>query len=243
MIKKYLAAVRELLERIAEEEAEPIGRAAELVAQAVQAGGVLHVVGAGHSAMVGEELFYRAGGLAAISPLLDSDITVSRGAERSTALERVEGYARALLSHAGIQPEDAVLVVSTSGVNTFPVEAALYAREVGASTIGITSVTYSTGLPPRNPYGKRLLEVVKVVIDNKAPPGDAVIPLEGQGAAVAPVSTLTGCFIANAVVALAAERLAGGGTTPPIWLSSHLPGADRHNAELLTRYRPRIRLL
>ena len=132
-------------------------------------GGLLHVIGAGHSAMLGEELFYRAGGLA----------PVNHGAMRSTMLERVEGYVATLLRSAGVREGDVVLVVSTSGVNVFSVEAALEARKLGAKTVAITSKQYSSPLELRNPWGKRLYEVADVVIDNKVPRGDAVLELEG----------------------------------------------------------------
>ncbi|MEO2152301.1 MAG: sugar isomerase domain-containing protein, partial [Thermococcus sp.] len=142
MIEKYHSAVLEILERIKREEKENIERAAGLLNETLKSGGIVHVVGAGHSAMLGEELFYRAGGLAPVNPILDTDINVSHGAEKSTAMEDVKGYAEVLLRTAGVREGDVVIVVSTSGVNQFPVEAAVFARELGAKTVGITSVNY-----------------------------------------------------------------------------------------------------
>ncbi|MGY4707680.1 SIS domain-containing protein [Candidatus Bipolaricaulota sp. J31] len=243
MIKRFLEIVEELLSRVVEEEAEAMRKASELLFNVMKRDGIMHVVGAGHSAIVGEELFYRAGGMAIINPLLNSDINVSRGAERSTSLEGLAGYARILLEHAGVEPGDAVLVVSTSGVNVFPVEAALCAKELGAHTLGLTSVEYSMGLSARNSYGKRLFEVVDVVLDNKVPPGDAVLRVKGLEVPVAPVSTILNSFIVHSVIALTVERAVEAGMKPPIWLSAHLEGAREHNGELFRRYRPRVRLL
>ncbi len=242
VIDRYLDVVTDVLKRIAEEERSRIEKAAEIVADATENGKVVHVIGAGHSAMLGEELFYRAGGLANVNPIIDTDITVGHGAKKSTLLEHVVGYARALLESARVEQGDVVIVVSTSGVNTFPVEAAIVAKELGARTIGITSVSYSKTLQPKNPYGKRLFEVVDVYIDNKVPKGDAALEL-GEGIKVAPLSTIANCFIANAIVAKAVEKMLAKGIKPAVWISSHLPEAKKHNEELFKKFGSKIKLL
>ncbi len=243
VVEEYFSRIVGILERVVREEADRIREAARVFAEAIRGGGVIHVVGAGHSAMAGEELFYRAGGLAPVNPIIDADITVAHGALRSTLLEGVVGYAEALLRSARVRRGDVVVVVSTSGVNVFPVEAALKAREMGARTVAVTSVSYSSSLKPRNPWGKRLYEVAEVVLDNKVPPGDAVLEVEGVPVKVAPVSTIANSFILNLVAAEAARLLAEWGLEPPVWISSHLPGAEEHNSRLFERYHGRIRLL
>ncbi|MFA4640069.1 SIS domain-containing protein [Pyrococcus kukulkanii] len=243
MMEEYYTKVRTLLEKILIEEKQAIEEAADLIVASIKEGGILHVIGAGHSAMAGEELFYRAGGLASVNPILDSDINISHGAQKSTAMEKIPGYARVLLESAGIRENDALLVVSTSGVNQFPVEAAMVGKEKKLKTIGITSVSYSKTLEPKNEYGKRLFEVVDVVIDNKVPPGDAVIKIGDLTTKVAPVSTITNCFIVNSLVIKVVEKLLNENITPPIWISAHLPEAKLHNSRLFKEYRERIKLL
>lgn len=240
MIETYHRAIADILRCIAEEEGENIRRAAALVADSISADGLVYVIGAGHSAMVGEELFFRAGGLAPVRPLLELEITLPHGATKATALEGLPGYARTVLSRSGITHRDVLMVVSNSGVKAFPVEAALWAREREVRTVAITSREYSSSLPIRNPYGKRLFEVVDVTVDNKVPPGDALLEIGGHPARVGPTSTIAACFIADAIAATAAAILAERGIEPPIWLSSHLPGADEHNRGLLERYRGRV---
>ncbi len=243
VLSRYLGIVEGLLERIASEEASSIEKAADILAETYLRGGVLHVVGAGHSSIIGEEMFYRAGGLAFIYPLVDADIAVHRGARRASLLEKLQGYAETLLRSQGLSSSDSVLVVSTSGVNTFPVEAAHYARKTGCSTIAVTSKSYSASLEPRNPYGKRLYEIVDVAVDNKVPPGDASLELEGLPVKVAPVSTIANTFIVHSISALTAKKLAERGVEPPIWISIHVPGGKEHNEDMMDKYRPRIRLL
>ncbi len=243
LAREYYYTIQSLLEKILDEELDNIKKAAHMIAETGRSGHIVHVVGAGHSAMLAEELFYRAGGLAFINPLIDTDITVGHGAYRSTLLEKVVGYAEALLKSSRVVEGDVVIVVSTSGVNTFPVEAALKANEMGAKTIAITSKNYSSRLEPRNPWGKRLFEVANIVIDNKVPPGDAVLEVPGLEVRVSPVSTILNSFIAGLIVAYTVEELVRTGAKPPVWLSSHLPNAKEHNEKLFREYSKRIKLL
>ncbi len=243
VVARYYEIISGLLREIFESERENISKAARVIADSLEHGNILHVFGAGHSAMAGEELFYRAGGLVPVYPLINSDINLCHGAFRSTAMEKVIGYAEILLNDHGVKEGDVVIVVSTSGVNVFPVEAALKARERGARVIAITSVKYSSTLKPRNPYGKHLYEVADIVIDNHVPRGDAVLEIPGLETKVAPVSTITNSFIVNSIVAEAVSILVSKGVKPPIWISAHLEGAEEWNKKMAAKYKARIPLL
>ncbi len=59
---EYFDVVRSLLDEVERAEAENMEEAATLIAEAIADGRVLHYFAAGHSHMLGEELFYRAGG-------------------------------------------------------------------------------------------------------------------------------------------------------------------------------------
>ncbi len=73
LYKEYLANVQNLVASVADTQSEKIEKAAELVANAWKNDGMLYVFGCGHSHIIGEDLFYRAGGTAAICAMLDSD--------------------------------------------------------------------------------------------------------------------------------------------------------------------------
>ncbi len=242
-IYEYYAKVRDIIKEIYSSEKQNILKAAEMFADALMSGRIIHVAGAGHSAMAGEELFYRAGGLVPVDPMIGNDITINSGAIKSTMMESIVGYAKVLLSYHNVEKDDVVVIVSTSGKNQFPVEMAAEAKNLGAKTIGITSVKYSETLKPKNTYGKRLFEVVDIVIDNHVPPGDATIGYEGFPMKTSPLSTIANTFIVNSIVAQTTQILLEKGVEPPIWLSAHLPGAMEHNLKLLEKYRGRIRLL
>src|SRR2546421_6254354 len=64
---------------VMEHQASAIEEAARFITQSVQRDGVLHMFGSGHSHLPAEEAFYRSGGLAAVSPLLDPSLMFHEG--------------------------------------------------------------------------------------------------------------------------------------------------------------------
>jgi len=243
ILDETYSIVNSLLKKVKEEERENIEKAAQVLAESLENGGILHVIGAGHSAIIGEELAYRAGGLVPVNPIMNTDINVYHGALKSTEMEHVEGYAEIILRAMQVQKGDVVLVVSSSGVNTFPVEAAIKAKSLGCPVIAITSLEYSKSLTPKNKYNKRLFEVADVVIDNKVPRGDATLEIPGFQMKIFPVSTIIVAFIAQTIVVLAIKKLVEKGVEPPVFLSAHLPGAQEHNIKVIERYKNRLKYL
>lgn len=210
-------------------------KAADLIAAAARADRRVYVFGTGHSHMMAEELHYRAGGLAITVPILCGSIMLQDGAVASSHFERIEGAVRPILDRYGIRDGDVLVVVSNSGVNAAPIEAARYAREKGAAIIALTSVAYSNTIARGR---TQLLSLADVVLDNDAPSGDAVLEIAGSALKVGPVSTALGVTILNAVFADVAARLVGEGDAP-IYLSANMPGSGDVNRSLVERYRDR----
>lgn len=210
-------------------------KAADLIAAAARADRRVYVFGTGHSHMMAEELHYRAGGLAITVPILCGSIMLQDGAVASSHFERIEGAVRPILDRYGIRDGDVLVVVSNSGVNAAPIEAARYAREKGAAIIALTSVAYSNTIARGR---TQLLSLADVVLDNDAPSGDAVLEIAGSALKVGPVSTALGVTILNAVFADVAARLVGEGDAP-IYLGANMPGSGDINRSLVERYRDR----
>jgi uncharacterized phosphosugar-binding protein len=234
----YLRRVQEVLSVAAHDEANAIGRAAEAIADAFARDGILYVFGSGHSHVFAEEAFYRAGGSARISPILQDDYMLHVSAQRSTELERQEGHAEKILGLYPIRPGvDAMLVVSNSGSNALPIEIASVAKGLGLPVIAITSIAYarSTSGP-----GPRLHDVADIVLDNHCPPGDALVPVAPGLPKVGPGSSTVGIALLNAIIVQAIALQAAAGFYPDIYLSAGMPNAAEHNRELADRFRSRI---
>ncbi len=237
----YFDLIRELLDEVQRSEEESIERSAMLIADRIARGRVLHYFAAGHSHMLGEELFYRAGGLAPVNAIMEPSLMVSHGAAKSSKMECLHGLAKVIFEESGIEPDDVLMIASTSGVNAVPVEMAAEAAAAGVRIIGITSIGASRATPLRNGSGKRLFELADVVIDTHVPYGDAAIDVEGVAQRIAPVSTVIGAAIVNALVVRVVRLLVERGIEPPVFASANIPGGQEFNASLLKRYSGRIR--
>ena len=155
---------------------------------------------------------------------------------KSTYLERVEGYAQALVElHRG-EEQDTVMVTSNSGRIAVPVEMCLAARAKGAKVIAMTSMQHSSGCTSRHSSGKKMYEIADVTIDNHGEPGDAAFPIEGLDTPIGPTSSITGITIAQALVCQVVDNLVQAGLQPPVCKSSNVDGGDAHNNRMFDTY-------
>lgn len=234
----YFLKIQELLVNAVSEAKAELARAGAVLADRFSRDGILYVFGSGHSHVFAEEAFYRAGGAARVCPILDPEYMLHVSARRSTELERQSGLAEGLLARYDISPErDALLVVSNSGANLLPVEVAQTAKERNMPVIAITSVSYALKSVAK---GGRLHEVADFVLDNKCPPGDALIELRHDLPKVGPASTVVGLALLNALIIETLARQVADGVTPDIYLSSGLPGAQESNQVVSDRFLRRI---
>ena len=224
--------IYELLARVVtESKAEIVGTAAAIVATG-KAGGLLRPAGAGHSLVVVLETFFRAGGLAFVRPIWDERIVPLYGPVRATHAEREPGLGRAAAEAADIRPEDTVLVISTSGVNPFPVEVAQVGREHGATVVAMTSLAASAKAPPRADV--RLADVATIVIDTQVPAGDVTWPLD------APVTAPASSLITTALWTAILREVHTLWPEAPRWRSANVVGTDGANETILASLVDRI---
>ena len=127
--EQYLENAIELLKKVKDSQRDNIIRAAEMTADSVENGGMLFVFGTGHSHMLAEELFYRAGGLVDVYPILEESLMLHNGAAKSSDIERLEGYAAIILKHTPLKRGDTIIIASNSGRNALTVEMAMESRK------------------------------------------------------------------------------------------------------------------
>ncbi|MGJ4857883.1 SIS domain-containing protein [Labrys sp. KB_33_2] len=232
----YLAELTRRIGALFWANAEAIAAAAAAVERTARQDGLVYVFGTGHSHMLAEEAHYRAGGLALTVPILSAVTMLHDGSVASTVFERIPGLVAPVLARYPIGAKDVLFIASNSGVNAAIIEAAEIGKATGATIVAITSLAYSSQVARGRP---RLADLADVVLDNGAPPGDAVMVLPGSELRTGPVSTSIGAALLNAVFAEAAARLQAEGGNAPIYRSANMPGAQEINAGLVARYRPR----
>lgn len=240
--RTYFRRLYDIIERMMGSQGRNIETAASWMADTLIDGGVVHLFGSGHSHMVAEEVFHRAGSLLPLNPMLDANLTLFSDVN-ATLLERTSGYGKVIVGSHDIRPGEAVFVISNSGVNPVPLEVAIEAKTRGGKTIGITSVSQYRDAPSRSESGERLCDVVDLTIDTHVPSGDALIQIDGLDTPVGGVSSAIGIAIINAIIVEAADIMMRRGVTPPVIPSMNLPGGDEQMARLIERYGHRLPLL
>lgn len=237
----YLDQAIELLQEVRRTQAAGIAQAAEAVARAIQEDHLVYVFGATHAGILAQELFYRAGGMVPVNPVLPPGLTTDVVPSTLTSrIERLPGYGAQVLAETPIAAGDVVIVHSVSGRNAAAVEFAQGARQRGAYVIAVTSLAYSRAVQPRTSGLPRLFETADLVLDNLAPVGDALVELPGLPQHVGPISTVTGAAMLNAVIVAAARLLLERTGDAPVFMSANLDGGDAHNQRWLEHYRGRL---
>jgi uncharacterized phosphosugar-binding protein len=232
----YVDSVDQLIDTFARTQGPAVEEAAGLLAASLGRGGVLHVFGSGHSQMAAQEVYLRAGGLAAVNAILDNNLSFY-GTVNSDQLERLEGYARILLCDQDLRAGEVLVVVSNSGVNPVPIEVAQIGRDRGCRIVAVTSAANYADTPSRHSSGVRLSDVADVVIDTSAPVGDAIVRIDGMDHKVGAASTVLTAIAMQSVVV---EAIARSGTSPDIFRSANVPGGDADNVEIAKRHRDRL---
>jgi uncharacterized phosphosugar-binding protein len=240
--RDYFRRLYDVIEEIAGSQGQAIETTAGWIADSLATGGVTHLFGSGHSHMVAEEVFHRAGSLLPLNPMLDANLTFL-GHLNATLLERTGGYGKVIVGSHDIREGEVVIVISNSGVNPVPIEVALAARERGAKTVAITSVRHYVNAPSRMPDGRRLGDVTDLTIDTHIPAGDALIEIPGIDTRVGGASSAVGIAIVNAIVVETACIMQRRGLAPPVIPSMNVPGGDEQMEQLVKRYGARLPLL
>lgn len=244
----YFDAVTSLMRHILDTQAEAICSAAALLADQIAQDRLVHIYGpGGHSNLASQEVFFRAGGLMHISAILDEGTLLSSGALRSMAIERTPGYGRIVIDDQCLGPDDLLILVNAYGINAALIDAALRARELGISTIGVSSRRHadetSPDHPARHPSGQNLHDVVDLHIDTHVPIGDALIQVEGAVEKSAASSTFANAFTLNWLMLATLQELVARGVEVPMWRSGNAPGGDEANARFISQFKGRVRCL
>lgn len=225
-----------IIQTIMREEEPGIEQAAAALKNTIAQGGMLYTFGTGHSTMLCMEPFMRAGGIGACYPILDDRLMphiVKKPEDRM--LEREEGVTAEIFKRYPIKKGDTMFVFCYGGKNATSVDACLLCREMGVTTIGISSVEHATAVGPHHSSGLLVHQACDISIDTHGRTGDA--SLDFGSFTACPISTITGAAIVQAVTARAIELMLAEGIDPEVLLSMNVPGGDEHNKPIMDKYR------
>lgn len=212
-MKQYLNQAAGRIAGLSSQQAA-LEKAAGLLADAIDGGGLIHIFGAQpFAAALISQVFYRGGGLAALNPILDPALDVAHGAWRSALCRELEGFAPSVLEYyETIAPGDCLLLLSVEAHSLHFREALAWGNQKGLNVVALLPLE---GPPPG---GCTLIDL--------GPPGS-----DGQLAAA---FSLTLEWLLQRGAALA--------KAPPCWRGRGVPETGANRA-LLDEYLSRIRHL
>ena len=240
---EYIDNIKKITAKIESDGAESIEKAAALFSKALIENKKIFIFGTGHSHMLAEELFYRAGGLVKIQPVLVEELMLHIDAYGSTEAERIEGLADKIFDDYSMNMGDTIIIISNSGRNGVVVDMALLCKEKGLNIIALTNLEHTNSGASRHKSGKRLCEIADIVLDNFGCVGDACISVDKVEGKICATSTVAGAMILNCVVAQAVDLCAKEGFIPEHFASANIDGGDEINDRLIKKYKKEIKHL
>lgn len=240
---EYIENIKDIIAQIESGCSESIEKTAEVLSSALIGGKKIFLFGTGHSHMLAEELFYRAGGLLNIQPVLIDTLMLHIDAAGSTEAERKEGLAQTIFSDYAMSAEDVIIIISNSGRNGVVIDMALLCKEKGLTVIALTNLRHTNAGKSRHASGKRLCEIADIVLDNCGCVGDACIEVDGIEGKICATSTVAGAMILNASIAQAVQLCSEKGFYPEHFCSANIDGGDEINNRLIEKYKKEIKHL
>ena len=244
----YYKRIIENLEEINAKQGDNIIKAGALMADAIADDRLISVYGGGgHTTLPVGEMFFRAGGLACINPVMETGLSVFNQALKYLELERTVNYGGSIMRYYDLKKDDMLIIFHNIGINPATIDAAMEAKKNGVKIIAVSSSYWQTQMPAdhfiRHPSGKNLFDFADVCIDDYNPVGDAVVNVPGLDTPIAPVSNIVDFYIAHLLEIECVRQCVERGITPPVWSSANTPGGDEKNAAYLEKYRPRVKML
>ena len=221
----YVAAAFANIQEVLEKQADNIRKAGALMADAIEADKLISVYGGGgHTTLVMGEMFFRAGGLSNINPIMETGLSVFNQSLKYLELERCVNYGAAIMKYYDLKKDDLLIIFHNIGINAATIDAALEAKKNGVT-------------------GKNLFDLADVCIDDYNPVGDSAVKVPGFDTAIAPISNVVDFTIAHLLEIECVRECVARGITPPVWRSANAPGGDEFNAALIKKYKPLIKNL
>lgn len=212
---RYIEEINKVIEKIDLTQADAIKEAAEICAETIASGKMVHLFGSGHSVLPIQDMFPRYGGVVGWHPLMDprlmwSNVIGPGGARELLWIERQEGYIANFLQSYNLQEGEVMIVYSHGGLNAAPIECAMYAKERGLTVIAVTSGENYEKAKAVHSSGNKLGDVADILIDNCCPLEDALVEIPGYPQHVGASSTVAVMTITQALAsetALVLEKM------------------------------------
>lgn len=244
----YFEKLMENFRIVNETQEENIKKAGALMADAIANDRLISVYGGGgHTTLPVGEMFFRAGGLSCINPIMETGLSVFNQALKYLELERTVNFGSAIVRYYNLKKDDVLIIFHNIGINPATIDASMEAKKRGVKIVAVSSSAWQTEMPAdhfiRHPSKTNLFDYADVCIEDFNPVGDAVVHVPGLETPIGPISNIADFYIAHLLEIECVRQCVAAGITPPVWSSANEPGGDEKNAAYLKKYRPRVKML
>ena len=233
LLDRYNERLDQLIHKVRTTQRENIIKAGEMIAETVANGGNIYLSKICHS--IENDLIYRGGG-----PIFYKHFSYGmqverngRVRDRSDLNSSVWGMAEYALKMSDMRPGDVLMVSSVSGRTVSTVDLAYEAKKYGIKVIAFLSMEYAKAVEAVHPSGKKLYEMVDLVMDNCAPAAEAMMEVPGIEAHYAAASGIASDILLWSMTTVAIEKLMEQGITPGILKSANFPGGNDYNKTII----------
>lgn len=249
LAKQWLDNARNVMDQIETTQMESIRKAAEVMADSIEAGRWVHTFGCGHATLPIEEMYPRIGGFVGFHPIVELPLTFftnivgGMSVHNFVFLERVEGYGKEIMKGYNFDKNDCMWLFSHTGINAVNIDVALEAKRLGMKVIVFGSAGEAAGKQTRHSSGKTIFELADIIVDTCVPIQDASVPLKNHCDKIGPVSTMAFVTAVWMTVTTVAEILADRGVKLYIHPSHNVPGdttAKERLNDALVEYKRRV---
>lgn len=239
-----------VMDKIEETQMDNIRKVAELMADTIQSGHLVHTFGCGHANLPIEEMYPRIGGFVGFHPLCElpltffTHITGEMGINQFLWLERAEGFGKAIMDSWNFDPKDVMWIFSHTGINAVNIDVALEAKKRGMKVVVFGSASQTGDKKPRHSAGKNLFEIADYVVDSCCPLQDASVELKNHQDKIGPLSTMAFVTTVWMTICTVAEILADRGVKLYIHPSHNVPGDTTAHERLdacLAKYKEAVK--
>lgn len=194
----YNEVVDVIIKDIFDNQLSNIKKACSIIKDVINNNGNFYIIGTGHSHMMAEEFYIMQPSNKIYKPILLPELMLHQFPNKSTYIERLEGYANIITTMYPLTSNDCMMLVSNSGRNGMMVELADIAKRKNAKVITVTNLQQAQVIPSRHTNGKNIIDYGTVNISNCGKFGDCAYTLS-NGTKCGPTSTISTTLIAQLI--------------------------------------------
>ena len=210
---------------------------AQHYADAIEAGGLIHLYANGHSLMTVCETVVRMGALSGFHAVVADgltqfvDVVGANGIRTCQYFEKYEGIGARLIDELDFGPKDVMVFVSATGQTQAAGDIAqtFNQRYPDLVLVVIASLEQSRTAPPKHSCGKTLFNIAQearrgYLLDNGMPMGDLSINVKGKTGEyqIAPLSSIGAFSVTHCLNELTLRELDRRGIAPVVLQNMHL---------------------